>query len=66
MKKIPHDLTRDPPIRLNEFVAEIEKKDASAVRDVAQRLVHLECFAALKVEILAERKNAEEEDFGFG
>ncbi len=66
MQEIAHDVLGDLAVRLDEQVADVEKANPLGVVQLVQGLVDLEGLGALGTEVLAERENAEQQDFGVG
>lgn len=63
MKEIRHDLFWDAAIGLDKDVADIEPEHFLVVGEVLERLVHLQNFAALSIELLTTRKDPKQKDF---
>jgi len=66
MQEIAHHVLGNLAVRLDEEVADVAEDDPVPVVQFVERLVYLEGLAPLGAEVLPEREDAQEEDFGLG
>ena len=66
MEKVRHDVLGDGAVRTDELLADAQERDIGSFVEPGQNLIHLQDFAALRVDALAAREDVEQQHFCLG